>query len=75
MAYQLRQVSLPLLPSGASDIRILHFSDLHLTPARKGEIADIKGWGIAPVLRPAILQVLLFLIKGQPIGFRLSSKK
>ena len=44
MAYQLRQVSLPLLPSGASDIRILHFSDLHLTPARKGEIADIKGW-------------------------------
>ena len=44
MAYQLRQVSLPLLPSGASDIRILHFSDLHLTPARKGEIAEIKGW-------------------------------
>ncbi len=44
MAYQLRQASLPLLPSGASDIRILHFSDLHLTPARKGEIADIKGW-------------------------------
>jgi predicted MPP superfamily phosphohydrolase len=44
MGYQLRQVSLPLLPSGARDIRILHFSDLHLTPARKGEIADIKGW-------------------------------
>ena len=44
MAYQLRQVSLPLLPSGARDIRILHFSDLHLTPARKREIADIKGW-------------------------------
>ena len=44
MAYQLRQVSLPLLPSGASDIRILHFSDLHLTPARKREITDIKSW-------------------------------
>jgi predicted MPP superfamily phosphohydrolase len=44
MAYQLRQVSLPLLPSGARDIRILHFSDLHLTPARKREIADIKSW-------------------------------
>ena len=44
MAYQLRQVSLPLLPPGARDIRILHFSDLHLTPARKREIADIKGW-------------------------------
>jgi predicted MPP superfamily phosphohydrolase len=37
-------VSLPLLPSGARDIRILHFSDLHLTPARKREIADIKSW-------------------------------
>jgi predicted MPP superfamily phosphohydrolase len=44
MAYQLRQVSLPLPPSGARDIRILHFSDLHLTPARKREIADIKSW-------------------------------
>ena len=44
MAYQLRQVSLPLLPSGASDIRILHFSDLHLTPSRKREITDIKDW-------------------------------
>ena len=44
MAYQLRQVSLPLLPPGARDIRILHFSDLHLTPERKGEIADIKSW-------------------------------
>ena len=44
MAYQLRQVSLPLLPFGASDIRILHFSDLHLTPSRKREITDIKGW-------------------------------
>jgi predicted MPP superfamily phosphohydrolase len=44
MAYQLRQVSLPLLPSGARDIRILHFSDLHLTPARKRVIADIKSW-------------------------------
>jgi len=44
MAYQLRKESLPLLPSGASDIRILHFSDLHLTPAREREIADIKDW-------------------------------
>jgi predicted MPP superfamily phosphohydrolase len=45
MAYQLRQESLPLLPSGAGQIRILHFSDLHLTPSRKREIADIKSWG------------------------------
>jgi predicted MPP superfamily phosphohydrolase len=44
MAYQLRQQSLPLLPFGAGQIRILHFSDLHLTPNRKREIADIKSW-------------------------------
>ena len=35
---------MPILPAGASDIRILHFSDLHLTPNRKREIADIKSW-------------------------------
>jgi predicted MPP superfamily phosphohydrolase len=44
MTYQLRQESLPLLPSGTGQIRILHFSDLHLTPNRKREIADIKSW-------------------------------
>jgi predicted MPP superfamily phosphohydrolase len=44
MAYQLRQESLPLLPSGTGQIRILHFSDLHLTPSRTREIADIKSW-------------------------------
>jgi predicted MPP superfamily phosphohydrolase len=44
MAYQLRQVNLPLLPAGAKDIRILHFSDLHLTPRKKREIAFIKSW-------------------------------
>ena len=44
MGYQLRQASVPVLPVGAADIRILHFSDLHLTPRRKVEIADIKSW-------------------------------
>jgi predicted MPP superfamily phosphohydrolase len=44
MAYQLRQESLPLLPHGVGQICILHFSDLHLTPSRKSEIADIKSW-------------------------------
>ena len=44
MGYQLREVTVPILPAGASDIRILHFSDLHLTPRRKREIADIKSW-------------------------------
>jgi predicted MPP superfamily phosphohydrolase len=44
MKRKLRTSTLPLLPKGASDIRILHFSDLHLTPARKALIKDIKSW-------------------------------
>ncbi len=44
MGYVLRESSLPVLPSGHPEIRVLHFSDLHLTPSRKKEIADIKSW-------------------------------
>ena len=44
MAYKVRTNTLPLLPKGAADIRILHFSVLHLTPGRKGLIKDIKSW-------------------------------
>jgi predicted MPP superfamily phosphohydrolase len=44
MSYQLREVSVPVLPQGAANIRVLHFSDLHLTPKRKVEIADIKSF-------------------------------
>ena len=44
MAYKIRRSSLPILPSGAADIRILHFSDLHLTPKRNWLIRDIKSW-------------------------------
>jgi len=44
MGYQRREVSVPILPSGSRNIRVLHFSDLHLTPRRIREIADIKTW-------------------------------
>ena len=44
MAYKVRKSSLPLLPKGCGDIRILHFSDLHLTPKRKQLASDIKSW-------------------------------
>jgi predicted MPP superfamily phosphohydrolase len=44
MAYKVRTASLPLLPKGARDIRVLHFSDLHLTPNKKREISDIKSF-------------------------------
>ena len=44
MAYKVRTNTLPLLPKGAADIKILHFSDLHLTPSRNTLIKDIKSW-------------------------------
>ena len=44
MSYKLREVSVPVLPAGHRDIRVLHFSDLHLTPARKIEIRDIASF-------------------------------
>ena len=71
MAYQLRQVSLSLLPFGASDIRILHFSDLHLTPARKREIADIKRWA---ALKPdLVISTGDFLAHRDGIGVALNA--
>ena len=44
MSYRLREATLPVLPLGHAAIRILHFSDLHLTPKRRKEIADIKSF-------------------------------
>lgn len=44
MSYILREAEMPILPPGHEDIRVLHFSDLHLTPARRKEIADIKSF-------------------------------
>ena len=44
MAYKVRTSTLPLLPKGSRDIKVLHFSDLHLTPNKKREIADIKSF-------------------------------
>ena len=44
MSYILRQAEMPILPAGHGPIKVLHFSDLHLTPARATEIADIKSF-------------------------------
>jgi len=33
-SYRLRRVTVPALPSSQSDLRILHLSDLHMTPSR-----------------------------------------
>ena len=32
-AYRLRRVSVPVLPAGSRDLRVLHLSDIHMTPA------------------------------------------
>ena len=42
MPYKIRKAKLSLLPKGAKPIKVLHFSDLHLHPRKKREIADIK---------------------------------
>ncbi len=44
MSYVLREAQMPILPVGHADIRVLHFSDLHLTPKRTTEIRDIKSF-------------------------------
>jgi len=44
MGFVVRQAEIPILPAGHRPIRIVHFSDLHLTPAFKREIADIKSF-------------------------------
>jgi predicted MPP superfamily phosphohydrolase len=43
MTFVIREAEMPILPPGHDEIRVLHFSDLHLTPARRKEIADIKS--------------------------------
>jgi len=44
MGYRLREVQLAILPKGRLALRVLHFSDLHLTPRRKREIGIIRSW-------------------------------
>ena len=44
MGFHIRQVSLPILPEGRASIRVLHFSDIHLTPNQSHAIEFIKSW-------------------------------
>ena len=44
MTFKLREVSVPVLKPGSTPLRILHFSDLHLTPYRRSEIKAIRRW-------------------------------
>ena len=42
-AFTLRRVSLPLLPPGHRSLRVLHLSDLHLTPRQGRKQAWLRG--------------------------------
>ncbi|MCS5731977.1 metallophosphoesterase [Herbiconiux moechotypicola] len=41
--YTLRTASIPVLPPGASDIRVLHLSDLHMAPWQRDKQAWIRN--------------------------------
>lgn len=40
--YTLREVSVPVLPSGQAPLRVLHVSDLHLTPSQQDKVAWVR---------------------------------
>jgi len=42
-AYTLRRVEVPVLPAGSRPVRILHLSDLHLTPSQRGKVAWVRA--------------------------------
>lgn len=41
-AFVLRRFTVPVLPAGATPLRVLHLSDLHLRPSRRREAAWVK---------------------------------
>ncbi|NYG54442.1 metallophosphoesterase [Nocardioides perillae] len=42
-AFVLRRVEVPLLPPGAEPLRVLHLSDLHLTPGQRAKQEWLRG--------------------------------
>lgn len=40
--YALREVTVPVLPPGQDPLRILHVSDLHLTPSQRDKVAWVR---------------------------------
>ena len=41
--FTLREVTVPVLPPGQPDLRVLHISDLHLTPSQESKIAWVRS--------------------------------
>jgi predicted MPP superfamily phosphohydrolase len=42
-AYTLREVTVPLLPPGADPLRVLHISDIHMTPGQRAKQEWVAG--------------------------------
>lgn len=42
-AFTVRRVTVPVLPAGADSLRVLHISDLHLTPTQRDKVAWAAG--------------------------------
>ncbi len=42
-SYRLRRVEVPALPRGARPLRLLHLTDLHLTPADRSRVAWVRS--------------------------------
>ena len=42
-AFKVRELDLALLPAGSESIRVLHLSDLHITPAQTRKINWVKS--------------------------------
>src|SRR5690606_33842325 len=42
-AFVLRRVTVPVLPAGADPMRVLHISDLHLTPGQQDKVAWVHS--------------------------------
>ncbi|MFV0633921.1 metallophosphoesterase [Demequina sp.] len=42
-SYTVRQLTAPVLPPGTKPVRILHFSDLHVTPTQQGKLEWISS--------------------------------
>jgi predicted MPP superfamily phosphohydrolase len=48
-AFTLRRVTVPVLPRGSEPVRVLHLSDLHLTPGQRDKIAWVRALGGEPL--------------------------
>ncbi len=50
-AYTLRRVTVPVLPPGSPDVRVLHLSDVHMTPGQRSKQAWLRDLaGLQPDL-------------------------